>query len=63
MGPGLAEGREPPQVWLEDVHQAEDAGLLVGDPAGVETSRVLRGEQGPALPEHTQTGPGKEKVA
>lgn len=50
MSPGSSEGREPPQVRLEDIHPAEDAGLLVGDPGGVELPGVLWGEEVPTLP-------------
>lgn len=56
VGPGVSEGREPLEVWLEHVHLAEHTRLLIGDPAGVQTTRVCRGEQVPTLPK-TEQGP------
>lgn len=50
MSPGSSERREPPQVRLENIHLAEDAGLLVGDPGGVKLLGVLWGEEVPTFP-------------
>lgn len=50
VGSGCLESREPAQVRMQDVHPAEDTGLLVGDPGRVEFRRVLGGKQVPALP-------------
>lgn len=50
MSPGSPERREPPQVGLENIDLAEDAGLLVGNPGGVKLGRVLGGEKVPTFP-------------
>lgn len=50
MSPGSSERREPPQVRLENIHLAEDAGLLVGYPGRVKLFRVLWREKVPTLP-------------
>lgn len=58
MGPGPTERGEPAQIRAENVHLAEDAGLFVGDPGGVEVGGVSGRKEVPALPAHRR----REKV-
>lgn len=50
VGPGSLKCREPPRVWVENVHLAEDAGLLIGYPGWVKVNGVLWRKEVPALP-------------
>ncbi len=52
VGPGSLKCREPPQVWMENIHLAEDTGLLIGDPGWVEVNGVLGRKKVPPLPAH-----------
>ena len=54
VGPGSLKRRVPPQVWMENIHLAEDTGLLVRDPGWVEVNGVLWRKEVPALPRHTK---------
>lgn len=56
VGPGFLKGREPPQVWMEHMHLAEDTGLFVGDPGWVEVCSVLWRKQVPTLPTQGKHG-------
>lgn len=56
MRPGSAERREPAQVRLENIHLAEDAGLLVGYPGRVKLLGVLWGEKVPTFPSDRSEG-------
>ena len=50
VGSGSLKCREPPQVWVENVHLAEDAGLLIGYPGRVKVNGVLWRKEVPSLP-------------
>lgn len=50
MRPGTGKRGEPAEVGVENVHLAEDAGLLVRYPGRVEFTSVLRGKEVPTLP-------------
>lgn len=52
VGPDCLKCWEPPQVRMENIHLAEDAGLLIGDPGWVEVNGVIWREEVPALPTH-----------
>lgn len=59
MTPGPGERGEPGEVRAQDVHLAEDAGLLIRYPGWVQLGSVLWGEEVPALPagmEHIASG-------
>lgn len=50
VGPGSLKCGEPPQVWVVNIHLAEDAGLLIGYPGWVEVNGVLWRKEVPTLP-------------
>lgn len=55
VSPRRLKAREALQVWTQDIHLAEHAGLFVGDPGGVHFRRVLGRKQVPALSENVNT--------
>jgi len=54
VGFGSLKRREPRQVWMENIHLAEDTGLLIGDPSWVKVRCVLRGKEVPTLPKDSK---------
>ena len=52
VGPGCLKDREPHQVWMENIHLAEDTWLFVGDPGRVKVDGVLWRKEVPTLSTH-----------
>lgn len=52
VGMSSLKGREPLQVWPENIHLAEHTGLLIRDPSWVELNGVAGRKEEPALPTH-----------
>lgn len=50
VGPDKLKLWESPQVWMENIHRAEDAGLLIRDPRRIKFRCVLWRKEIPALP-------------